>query len=343
MTLFEPSKATSEPDASRPGRLSPSKEQKLRKLRDQSAPARAMSAIKAASLAIAEGRHEFDSNLCGFVLSTMNYAGQRPVQDHHVALLVDSMNRGQWTPGSQLAFGRLHGVLYLVNGQHRLHAVRESGRSQVFQVLIVDVATEQELAELYYRFDVMQRGRSIAEVLNATGIAERYGIGRSILKAGYEAVGLIGNDFGRCNYQIDPIKTRSVDWRLEAASKWWPHLKKYEAMIDGAAGELKSRLRNAGMVAVGLVTIFHQSNKAADFWGGIAENDGLRKNDPRHTLIQTLMTRSLREGGDRTRSGVPATAWNAFYRGVNISFIRFSPTTSLRILGTPYHVGKKAD
>lgn len=296
--------------------------------------------IDSASAPISEGRCKITPALAERVLSEMRYGRQRRIYQHHVVLLSDLMRRGQWTPGSQIAFGRLGGRLFLVNGQHRLRGVAETGLAQEFQVLILDAKTDAELAALYHRFDVAARQRSIPELLNAADVAEKHGISKSMAKTVYDAAGFINAGFVRPNYQVDPVAARSIDARFDAAESWWGIARSYESIVNLGDNTARAKLRIPGVAAVAFVTLKHQEAKAREFWAGVAQDDGLRKGDPRKTLFKALTERNLRNGSIYVRSAVPATAWNAWFRGDSITFIRHQD--KVRILGTPYAVGGAA-
>lgn len=285
---------------------------------------------------IREGRLRIGPELAQRILSEALYKNQRKVYRHHVVLLADDMRRKRWTAGSQICFVLFHGRLYLVNGQHRLHAVIESGEEIEFQILIEAADDEAQLAAIYYRFDRKQRARTTAEVLNAAGVAERFGLSKTAAKATFEAAGLISNGFRRANYQQDPLKARSDDLRLDAARAWWEFGAEYDRLIEPADKVTKGKLFSSGVVAVALVTLKYQQERAVSFWGGLAEDDGLRSGDPRKTLRRDLLNRSLSSGSPITPVQVPALAWNAFYAGRSLKIIKVYDEAAVRIAGTPF-------
>jgi hypothetical protein len=285
--------------------------------------------------AIKEGRLTVDPAMAQRILDEARYEGQRHSFAHHIALLTDAMRREQWTAGSQIAFGEFEGRLHLVNGKHRMHAVIGAGRSIEFQVLIERCADRAALDALYHRFDVVQRRRSLAEVLNATGIAESHKLSKSMAKATYEAAGLLMNDLKRPNYQVDPVQARSVDARLDAALPWWPFAATYERAIEPAHRAVKGKLLAAGVVAVALLTLRYQPAKGWEFWHGLAVDDGLRVADPRQTLAKDLMNRRLNAGSMNQGVIAASLAWNAFYQGRSLKIIKVHQGAKALVLGTP--------
>ncbi len=291
----------------------------------------------ASTFSITEGKQAISPDMARHIVSELRYKGQRPAYQHHIALLSDAMQRGQWSPGMQISFGRLpDGTLHLVNGQHRLLAVADSGTTQNFNLQIMDVADGAELATLYNRHDVTALGRSLSQVLNATGIAEKLNISKGMTKATYEAVALLENGLRRPNYQTDPVKTRSPDARFEMARAWWQFAVKYEELLRPCAPALKSKLQSQSTVAVALATLRYQTEKAEVFWRGLAENDGLRKGDPRRALMVALYERSLNSGKVDARIILPANAWNNWYQGKSINTLKVFAESEPFLLGTPY-------
>ena len=307
------------------------------------APQYAFPQLHARTSTITEGRQQFTPDLARSTVTDLRYEGQRPAYQHHIALLSDAMRRGDWTPGTQIAFGRLRdGTMHLVNGQHRLLALSDSGTTQDFQVLIVDVVDETALSHLYNHFDVITRKRSLAEVLNATGIGKTLGLSKTMLKATFEAVALLENGLRLPNFHTDPVGARSRDVRFELARQWWDFAIEYEKLIISAAPTLKVKLLSKGVVTVGLATLRYQNEKGMEFWRGLAENDGLRKGDARRTLIQALYERNFTKGNQEGRIILPANAWNNWFQGRDALILKLYQKAEPRLIGTPYNKRKAA-
>lgn len=288
-------------------------------------------------LSFAEGNMVVTPELAERIVTEANYERQRPVRQFHVDDLAQHMRRGTFTAKTQIFFGFTpDGRLHLVNGQHRLRAVMSSGVPIEFQVAIVPVATDEELAALYYRHDRLARQRSVPEVLTAVDVCGRFGINATTARMVFLAVPLLASGFQRPNYQTDPL-IRDDGARLAFAEQWWPLAANYQELVADAPGAAKKKLLNPQVTAVGLVTLRHQRSRAEDFWRGIAENDGLKKGDPRRTF---LLDEHNLSGSQPVAASVAAGAWNAFYEKRSIGFIRIYDGAPVRILGTPY--GTKA-
>jgi hypothetical protein len=284
---------------------------------------------------VREGRLAIGPELALRILTEGNFAGQRPVSEHHVTLLAEDMRCDRWTDGSQLAFALLDGELHLINGQHRMRAVIVSGATVVFQVLVNQVYTQEEMESLFFRFDRRTRARSDREVLHSLRIPEKYGLSAGMAKTVFSAALLISKNFERASYQADPVSVRSDDARLETAAPWWEAGAEYERMIAEAPRVVRKYLMGAQVTSVALVTIKHQPELAKEFWGGVAANDGLRRGDPRHTYLRDLQTRST-AGSHNAGAIAAAYSWSAFVENREITHLKVYDNSRVRIAGTPF-------
>jgi hypothetical protein len=268
------------------------------------------------------------------VIEEVNYKGQRQLAASHVAFLADEMRRGTFRAGTQIAFGRLGRDLHLVNGQHRMHALVQSGEDIEFQILIEDATDAEDLAALWCTFDRGGRNRSDAQVLAAHGISDRYGLSKTVARSIWQAQPLIANRFLRPSFQDDPT-LRNDDLRMEGCKPWWEIGATYERLIEKAPSVVWKKLASSQAVAVALVTLKYQPTKAAEFWRGIASDDGLRRNDPRKAL---LIDFGNREWGRKSSDGCVSTslAWNAFFTSRALSQIKIVNGAAVRIAGTPF-------
>ena len=274
------------------------------------------------------------------VLKACRYEGQ--VRDltvggkKHIRVLADIMKRGAWRAKDKLDFARLDNKLILINGHHRMSSQAASGVAIEWTIVIHDCASAEEVSTLYYSFDTNLRIRTNHNILAATGIAEEMGIAPSAAEALYRAVPLIEAGFDFSVAARDPIMERVIDRRLERMRSFQKEAIAFDAAIKGAPKQIKKKLRAQGALCVALTAFKHQPELAADFWGGVAQNDGLRKGDARHTYLRLLQS-EIGASGTTAEVGAraAAVAWNAFYDGRQITFIR---TTSgpIRIDGTPY-------
>lgn len=294
-------------------------------------------------LAIREGRVMFTPDMSARTLAECAFAGQRPIKDGHVATLRIAMTKGNFTAGTQLHFARVGGRLYLVNGHHRLHAHSLTDAPLEFQCLVTDCEDESEVAQLYYRHDTVSAVRGLADVVRATGTASAAGISESDARRTLAAVKVIVGRFSRAmSHQQEVKNLREPDEILAAAAPWWPYAKTYFAITEGASREAAVCLGRQHIVAVGLVTLKYQPDKAREFWAGMAADDGLRKGDPRKSALRFLLTHRIGSGGNPLAWGGIAgvsLCWNAWFRGEALNQVKASLVSEIVLLGTP--VGRR--
>lgn len=289
---------------------------------------------------VRQGLMTVSPELARRMISEAPFVGQRHVNYKHVAVLAELMRRDVWTSGTQIHFGRLEDdeSLHLLNGQHRLHAVIAAQVPVQFQILISPAIDRRELATLYWRHDRAARLRGAADVLDAAGISEQYGLKKQMARAGYAAIGIIMCGFEKPESLGDPFLTRSDEARLNAARSYWPLVARYQELVDPAPASVKRAMMGAGVTAVALLTLQHDRARAEEFWGSIAENNGLQKSDPRHSLLRDFINRKLNAAPDWAK--VVAAAWNAFCRGDRIDHLRISDGPPV-IAGTSYTKHRK--
>ena len=123
--------------------------------------------------------------------------------------------------------------------------------------------------------------------------------------------------------------------RLALVTEWAKQAKEYDEITKKAGKGLYEKLRKTGPVAVALYTLRHQPARATEFWSGLANNDGLRRGDPRHTLIQDFATRDVGIGSVRQRVQQSVLAWNAFCEGRDLKIIKCITGSPIIVWGTP--------
>jgi hypothetical protein len=283
---------------------------------------------------IKEGRLAVSPSMARMILASFNYSRQRNVYKDHVTRLAYEITSGVWVPGSQIAFGVLpDGSLHLVNGQHRLHAVILADLAVEFQILLVPVANEQELHEVYSRNDTVQRIRSSFMIMKSTGISEQLKIPRQMAVAAYSAGVVIANNMRVPPGRLSIPSLGTPDGKLAAIEPWWPQVKRYSDLIQDAEKPVKKRLLNASAVAAAIVTLSSQPEKAAEFWAGASNNSELKKGDPRRTLIMSLLSYNLTGNGSKFL-GIICSAWNHWFAGTEVTILREAKDPFL--LGTPF-------
>ena len=269
------------------------------------------------------------------VLANCEFEDQRPPSQQHITVLANLMERGAWKPKGQINFAlKPDGRLILVNGYHRAHAQLLARKSIVWTVTIYKCSTDAEVRALYYSFDTNLRKRGARDILKATHFAADSGLPSDAAAALYSAVSLIASRFSVTDRNF--LVNAQPDLRLALAGDYTLQMKSYWECLNGLPASQKARFKAASLTALALVTFKHQKEQAWQFWNGVAQNDGLKKGDPRRALVSAL---AARKATDTLRMTVaqPILAWNYFFEGrEDVQQLRMSESFVPKIAGTPF-------
>lgn len=268
------------------------------------------------------------------VFQRCRYAGNRDENKGkaHIAALARQMRDGEWVSRQSIDFARQpDGTLTLVNGHHRMLAQVESGRDIQWNVVIHDVEDEDGVAALFYRFDTVVRLRTMNNILDGIGAADQLGLSKMTTVALSRAVVFIDNGMhptvGHWNKTYTPAEKLSLmaDWQVEA--------RVYQDCANLAVKDAKRKMFGAQVMAVALVTIRANTDSAIEFWQGVAEDDGLRRGDPRKTLLDFLRDTHAAGGGLTFTAAACARAWSAWEANKQLTMIRVG-RQPVKITGT---------
>jgi len=278
------------------------------------------------------------------LLKELNFPGQRRIDAVRNYRHKVRITEGSWQEAYPVHFVALpDGRIWLIDGQHRLSVISELSAPVKITVRIVDMPSEQAARNFYAGFDDKGSVRTNVQILDAVGLAEKIGLSARMTRAVYEAAPLILNKLepltGSAHVRSNP-GFFIHEHRMSTVSEWAEQAQEYEKIITGA-GPLYEKLRKNGPVAVALYTLRYQPSKARLFWSGVATNDGLRKGDARHTLVQDFLTRDIGAGSQRQKIQQSALAWNAFCEGRDLKIIKCVTGAPISLWGTPV-TGKAA-
>lgn len=272
------------------------------------------------------------------VFSELRYEFNRDEKKarQHIAGLARMMRSGAWRSGGAIEFARLpSGQLTLVDGHHRMLAQVEAGVDVVWTIIIHDVLNTKEIRALFWTYDATLRKRSMANVFAGVNAAEEMEMPALMAVAVGKAAVFIDNGM-RANVGASS-KTYTPDESLRLAQSWVAEGQMYAGCVDKAKQSLKIKLRGAQITAAALVTFKANPRAALEFWSGLAADDGLRKGDPRKTLLDWMRDTHLSGSGLSSGAGAVARAWNAWEAGTDLSVIRLG-RQPIRFSGTNYVV-----
>jgi len=260
------------------------------------------------------------------------YPPQRALRSSQVRKLIRAIQLGEFE-STTVMFARLGDRLYLVDGQHRLHAIRDSGQTVVLNVLCKLVDSEEDLAHLYASLDcpvtrTFMDGYAAFGLQAELGFTQRAHVGMLSAAVVYIINGFragVGDDAG----------VRGV--RLHLMREWAPEARDAFALLAGDPDARRNG--SAGILSVMLVTLRYQPDRATDFWRRVIHGVELTQSMPEFALRRWLHDHPA--GGPNRPplySRAVAAAWNAHYEGRMLTKVYPGDTSGpIVIKGTPYN------
>lgn len=264
--------------------------------------------------------------------ATCNFDRQRSVRPDHVRRLADEMKHGWFLAGTPIWICVLpdHSML-LINGNHTLEAVVESGVSLPLTIVYQKVNSVDEAAQSYACFDI-QRTRTWQQAAHAAGIDEGLPEPAKVLAA----IGVIQANFSAVQGLLG-VLSRTARFNLLEEYRNAALLIHGAIAGVGAPDRNQKMIRRAAVFAVALVTARYQPSAAEEFWGGVARDDGLRRNDPRKVLLRYMENNAVYGSHTRRDHSLAAgIAWNAFYTRRTIDYVKPNQLITFELLGTPW-------
>lgn len=272
------------------------------------------------------------------ILSYEDYPRQRSIKPHVVAAKLENMKAGTFTEGSMIHFGRIGGQdrRYLVDGQHRLTAQIQYGKTLLFTVCEWEVEDEDRLNRLYTMFDNCAP-RSLTDMCIARGFAQEFGLEPQHLKNIGGAIPFIVGEFGMAQTRR-LVKSMTKEAKSEAMRPFLPAARMYLDCLNAGMPNIRKAMMSSPVVAVALYTLANAPEKAKSFWTDAARDEGMYHEDPpkaANVLACNGTTRTM-----AARVGLcqaVAAVWNAYIQGIKAP--RFSsvrkPRDVIPVLGTP--------
>ncbi|MGS1076670.1 hypothetical protein [Pseudoxanthomonas beigongshangi] len=270
-------------------------------------------------------------------LQECNFQGQRKIQRNRQMRHERCIREGRWHPEvSTISFARTpDGALHLVNGQHRMAAIAGVGSATPTKIEIIAAKDIDEVRRLYVMYDEPGSSRSDNEALIGINAPENLGLSNRVTAALFRAVALLLNDLEPMGPRDESLEARERDVRLSEMPDWAEAAKTYAGFVARADSDIAGKMLTQGVMASALYTIRYQPKLAKEFWGGLAENDGLRRNDPRSRLLADFRNRDTTNGNIRQRVQRVAVAWNAFFVGKDLKIIKCIEGGRIVFKGTP--------
>ena len=267
------------------------------------------------------------------------YSRQRPIREHHVALLHHLMHTGRFRAGSEIAIAVVQGRREIVNGNHTLHAIVRLDQPMWVTLAEYAVETEVEVDALYNTFD-RQMPRTARDMLKAYGLAEHVGLNYRQGEVLFSAMRPLLSGFvyaaARAHKELGYLRDNELLY--VSALRWTKEAMMFCNDIRVAKKAWSAFLLRQPLLALALVQYRFQPALAEEFWGHVALEDHTNPNDPTRLLAKWFQTESHRQRYNPIDYVyLTAMAWNAVYAERPLrSFNMPSREVPITIEGTPY-------
>jgi hypothetical protein len=272
------------------------------------------------------------------ILEKEMFSGQRARRHLHVLFLARLMRDGVFNLGTTVYFVVYAGKRYLVNGQHTLSAIVETGIPQVLVIHETLVTSEDDIAKIYARHD---RGlqRTIFDGYRARTFASNHGMSSGQVNDFGGGLPLLLTGFrSTANYlTAEGARLRDIDFRLEAMEQWVAEAREFFEEISFSRSYIQSALRRQSVISVALLTYRFTGGDASKFWREVAKDNGLPSSHPAKQLIHFLNETPARMHSPRIYARYVASCWNADYDERSISKVYARDVLlPIQIKGTPF-------
>lgn len=269
-----------------------------------------------------------------------NYEHNRPLSSRHVRFLSREMELDRFTLAT-IHFMYVDGAVHLVNGQHTLHAIVDSGKSQTCVVIRQHDCAADDLPKVFMHYD-QQRKRSFADTAVAFQIPKKMGVHKHWV--GRVAAAIKHGKSGFASPKSERTRSYiSVADLFDWVPSWENELHLIVDSIAFGKAEVTSRIHTASVFSVALITAYYKPEDAARFWNMVAHNDGLANGHPCKTLHEYLPKTKANKFGETVPgaevSRAVAHCWNAYMEGrpyTRVSVRSDSLGLPLKLSGTPY-------
>lgn len=261
-----------------------------------------------------------------------HFERQRALSTDHIRRLASEMRNGWFLPGTPIWFCDLpDGKSVIVNGNHTLEAVAESGLTVPLTFVHQRVRDIDEAAWAYSCFDI-QKSRTWMQAAQAHGLGDTI----PMLQWALPAMAYILAEFRQPSglSSSNPLLSSRHE-RFDAVKSYTGALALLHGLLPGVPVKTQALLHRAAVMSIAMVTARYQPASAEEFWSGLLKDDGLRVGDPRKALLRYLSLRSAVVGRHELMVGA-AQAWNAFFEDRLMQIVKPGQMHKFRILGTPW-------
>lgn len=285
------------------------------------------------------------------MLLTMPYSRQRPPRNVSAGAFNQALDEGYFYPGSVISLARVGKKSTIIDGQHRLSSIHETGVDTLVVIKTYYCKSMLQVNRLYVLFDSGIGVRSKADMFVALyGQRALTKIPKKMVARLVSASRTIANCFSQGYARVQAYHVLMI---LHCAKSFLSPMLKFLKVTEGATGPLRREtLLSQSVLSVALATMEWQPVLANEFWDGVTHNGVKTKNDPRQPLrellnqLQTASPRNVfnhRKGAQRFTpcqiSHIVAWCWNHFYNKKQMASLEAEAAATngpILIEGTPF-------
>lgn len=267
---------------------------------------------------------------------TKHFDRQRKINAANVNRLRKEMEAGRFIPGTQIYICVLpDGTELIINGNHTLEALYESGIPQELVLTYKRVADTDEAGRIYAVFDI-HKARTWLDSLKAAG---REDLGELAPKA-LSAIGCINSGF----HHLEAARDGRLE-RIDQLEEYKDAVELFAAAISNSTSETGRYVKRAAVMAVALETFRYQPSLAAEFWMNFASDNGLIAGMAERALLSWCRNAKLGTGrnAQKMQARACALAWNAAFKGEERDHVKPGAMGEFFLLGTPWAKGVKVE
>ncbi len=275
------------------------------------------------------------------ILKRNNFLLQRRIKGTHVINIKNAMEKNCFPAGTQLNFAIFDDQIFLLDGQHRLHAQSQINEPIDYTITKYTVDGIEDVAELYCQLDQGAK-RTNNDRLVALGIEDQFSnISKTMLMKVANSMPYILNGFKKVRPK--DISDISPQERIDAIRKFEIGAEKWCEELKDAEPLLKKILTRPTIMAFGLYTYQFSPDLAAKFWKPImkmAVTDNDEIGCPIRAAYKYLLNTDLKVGLNHSVSMAQTLirCWNVHVDGgklkhkrKNGSVVTLAPAENIEI------------
>ena len=265
----------------------------------------------------------------------------RPVRPWWVTYLANQMKQGLFSPVATVVLAKVGDQVCIVNGNHTLRAIVQSGVTITIPVEKFTYQTDEEVRHLYATAD-HGLARTRTDSYRAYDVPHLIGVTHSDARSLGSAVLFMMNDYGRIRQSSRKVSDTDL---LAAMKPWIPAFGKLIAVTGNSHGNpwYKRVIRRSSVCAIALITMQYQHDMAHRFWGSVIDGTNFAHKQSPALRLREYLTETIPASG-RGNSGKimeqqdlmakkVAHCWNLYYLNKPLKLLRVSNDKPLEILG----------